>query len=84
MTHGVCLDHDVAGLGILNQPRPAAALNTSKRSIELLLELVQATVLLVDSFGERTGRRLTASLALGSKVLPEERVIEVTTWYSSA
>jgi hypothetical protein len=73
----ICLDTNVSRSGILDQPSPSTSLNACQRRVELLLELVQASISLLNRLGQRTCRRFTTALVLGSKVLPEERVIEV-------
>lgn len=80
----VGLDTNVAGLDVLDEPRPTAALDASEGGIELLLEGVKAAVALVDLLGEGARRRLAAALRLGCEVLPEEGVVDVTTWRSSS
>lgn len=73
----ICLDQNAACLRILNQPSPSAALNSSQCSVELLLESIQATITLVDRFGERTRWRFTTTLIRRRQVLPEKRVVDV-------
>lgn len=70
---------DLARLLVLDQPGPAAALNTGQRGVELVLELIEATVGGVDGLGEGAGGGLTTAGALGGQVLPEEGVVQVTT-----
>ncbi len=76
---GVGADADLAGLLVLDQPGPAAALNTGQRGVELVLELIETTVGGVDGLGEGAGGGLTTAGALGGQVLPEEGVVQVTT-----
>lgn len=76
----VRLDADVAGLDVLDQPSPTATLDASESGVELLLESVEAAVFVVDSLGEGARRRLAAALGLGCEVLPEESVVDVTTY----
>lgn len=76
---GVSADTDLAGLLVLDEPGPAAALNTSQRGVELVLELVEATVGAIDGLSEGAGGGLTTAGALGSQVLPEKGVVQVTT-----
>jgi len=45
---GIRPDLDSSSLRVLDQPRPAAALDTRKRSVELLLEGIKAAVAVVD------------------------------------
>ena len=73
----VCLDLNAAGLGVLHQPCPAAALDARQRGIELLLEGIQAAVALIDGTSELAGRGLAAALGGGRQVLPEEGVVDV-------
>jgi hypothetical protein len=75
---GVGLDADVAGLHVLHQPRPARALDTRERSIELALQLIERAVGLGDLCGEGAGWGLAATLGLGGEVLPEESVVCVS------
>ena len=74
---GVWLNANLAGLGVLHKPYPAAALDAGKSGIELLLELVQTAVRLINGFGQTAGRRITTTLVLGGEVLPEQSVIPV-------
>lgn len=76
---GIRLDAHLAGLGILHQPRPAAPLDARERGVELLLEGIEAAVRVVDGGREGAGRGLAAALGRGREVLPEERVVDVTT-----
>lgn len=78
-TYSVGADADLTGLLVLDQPSPAAALDTSESGVDLALELAEATVGAVDSLSQGTGGGLTTTSALGGKVLPEESVVEVTT-----
>lgn len=77
--YGVGLDANVTGLLVLDEPGPAATLDSSKSSVHLVLELLQAAEGVVDGSRQGTGRGLTTASALGSKVLPEEGVVQVTT-----
>ena len=76
---GVGADADLASLLVLDEPGPATALNASKGSVELVLELIKAAVGAINGLGERARGRLTTTGALGGQVLPEEGVVEVTT-----
>jgi hypothetical protein len=76
---GVRLDLHAAGLSVLHQPRPSAALDTRQRSVELLFEGVEAAVAVVDGCGQLSGRGLTAALVGRRQVLPEQRVVDVAT-----
>lgn len=78
-TYSVGLDANLASGLVLDKPGPAASLDTSQSSVELLLEGVEAAVGLVDGLAQLARRRLTTAGALGGQVLPEEAVIEVTT-----
>lgn len=66
-----------SGLRILDQPRPAASLDARQRSIELLLERIQAAIAVVDGLAKRTCWGLAATLGCGRKVLPEQGVVDV-------
>lgn len=50
----VCVgsDLDGTGLGVLDQPCPARALNTGQSSVELFLHGVEAAIVGVDGLGE--------------------------------
>lgn len=50
----VCVgsDLDGTGLGVLDQPSPARALDTGEGSVELLLHGIEAAVMGVDGLGE--------------------------------
>lgn len=76
----VCVgsDLDGTGLGVLDQPSPAGALDAGQSGVELLLHRVEAAVVGFDGLGESTRWGLTTTLRLGSEVLPEERVVDVT------
>lgn len=79
MTYSVGADANVASLLVLDQPSPAGTLNTSQSGVHLVLELTKATVGVVDSLGKSTRWGLTTTGALGSQVLPEQAVVQVTT-----
>lgn len=79
MTYGVGADADLAGLLVLDEPSPAAALDASESSIDLVLELAEATVGGVDGLSQGTRGGLTTAGALGCEVLPEKRVVKVAT-----
>lgn len=64
---------------VLDEPGPSGALDTSKGGVGLLLEGLKGAKVFVDSSHELTLRLTTTALAVGSKVLPEERVVDVTT-----
>lgn len=64
---------------VLDEPGPAGALDTSEGSVGLLLERVEGAKVLIDSSQKLTLGLTTAALAIGSKVLPEERVVNMTT-----
>lgn len=74
---GVCSDLHTASLDILDEPCPATALDACQRSVELLLECIQATIALVDSLAQRAGRRLATALAGRCQVLPKQAVVDV-------
>lgn len=64
---------------VLDEPSPSATLDAGQGGVHLGLELAEATVGCVNGLGQSTRRRLTTAGTLGGKVLPEERVVEVTT-----
>ena len=74
---GIGLDQHLASLRILHQPRPTTTLDTSQRSIKLLLEPIQASKAPINRLGQRSRRRLAATLRLGRQILPEQAVIDV-------
>jgi hypothetical protein len=78
-THSIGLDPNPARLIILHQPRPPTPLDPRQRRIELALHLLQPAKGLIDLLAQRSTRRLPASLPLGRQVLPEKRVVEVST-----
>ncbi len=78
-SYGICLDANVAGLCVLHQPSPSTALDTSKSSIESLFHVVEAAEGIVNSLAKCSGRRFTTACVLWSKVLPEQRVVQMTT-----
>lgn len=82
--YGICLDGNSTSLCVLHEPRPSTSLNARKRSVELLLHCIEAAVVGVDGLGETARWWLTASRVLGREVLPEERVVNVTTCYPLA
>lgn len=79
LTYSVGADADLASLLVLDEPSPTAALDAGKSGVHLGLELAEATVGGVNGLGEGTGGGLTTTSALGGKVLPEQRVVKVTT-----
>ena len=74
---GVCLDLNTASLRVLHQPGPSTTLDTRQRSVELLLESVEAAIVCVDGGRQSARRWLTAALVGRRKVLPEQRVVDV-------
>lgn len=78
-TYGICLDRNGTSLSVLNEPCPSTALDAGKSGVELLLQSVQAAVVAVDGLGKRSSRSLSTTLGLGSEVLPEESVVDVST-----
>ena len=78
-TYGVCADANLASLLVLDEPSPAASLDTSESSVHLVLELVKAAVGAVDGLGQSTRWGLTTASLAGGQVLPEESVVQVTT-----
>ena len=78
-TYGVCADANLASLLVLDEPSPAASLDTSESSVHLVLELVKAAVGAVDGLGQSTRWGLTTASLAGGQVLPEEGVVQVTT-----
>ena len=72
-------DGQSASVLILDEPGPARALDSSKGSVGLLLEGVERAKVFVDGSHELTLGLTTTALAVGSKVLPEEGVVDVTT-----
>lgn len=79
VTYSVGANADLAGLLVLDEPSPPTALDTSKSSVHLVLELIKAAVGGVNGLCQRTRRGLTAAGVLRSQVLPEEGVVQVTT-----
>ena len=64
-----------------HKPAPSTSLNRQRRSIELLLEVVNAAPRLVDRILERSRSDLPAIAALIGRrreVLPEQRVVDVS------
>jgi hypothetical protein len=74
----VCSDSNLTGLCILHKPCPTAALNTGQSSIKLLLHLIETAIGLVNCFTERSGWWLSSTRLGWRQILPEERVVEVT------
>lgn len=64
------------------EPAPAGTLDTGSGGVEFLLEVVEGAESLSDGLLERTvGEDTTVALTLGlgtSKVLPEERMVDVS------
>ena len=79
LAYSISSDANLAGVLVLHEPSPATALNASKGSVHLGLEVTKATVGGVNGLGKGTRGQLTTTGALGSKVLPEEGVVKVTT-----
>ena len=71
----VRLDPNSTGLRVLDQPRPAGALDAGQSGVELLLHGVEAAVGGVDGFGQVAGGWLAAAAGFGGEVLPEEGVV---------
>lgn len=61
------------------KPSPSRSLNTQSSLIELGAELVKATKVAVDCLLETTVLEGSAALGDGGQVLPEERVVDVST-----
>jgi hypothetical protein len=53
-------------------------LNTSSGSVELTNKALKGTPLLLNGTEKGTLGKFTATLALGGKVLPEQRVVDMT------
>lgn len=68
---------DPSRLLILDQPRPATALNTRQFRVHHFLQLLQPAVRLLDLFPQCAAGRLSAALVLGRQVLPEQAVVNV-------
>lgn len=66
-------------LGVEAEPAPTGALDGGDGSVEGGLEVVERTKITLDGLLEGTVLELSAALAGGSEVLPEERVVDVTT-----
>jgi hypothetical protein len=69
--YGISLNQNIPSLRILDKPCPSAALDACQCRIELLLQLIQATILFVDGLGKSTSRWLSTPLLGGGQVLPE-------------
>lgn len=69
---------DTPCLCILHQPRPPTPLDAGQRSIELLLERIQAAIAIINRLGQGTSRGLASSLALWCEVLPEKGMVDVS------
>ena len=76
----VGLDADGAGLGVLDQPRPAGALDAGEGGVHFGLEVVERAEVLVDALAQGAGWRLAAAGGFGREVLPEEGVVCVAAW----
>lgn len=79
VTYSVGADANLTSLLVLDEPGPATALDTSKSSVHLVLELIEAAVGGVNGLGQGARRGLTTAGVLGSQVLPEEGVVQVAT-----
>ena len=71
----VRLDADSASLCILDQPRPAGALDACERGVELLFQSIEATEAVVDGCCETAGGWITAAAGFWGEVFPEEGVV---------
>lgn len=69
---------NVASLLVLDEPAPSGSLDTGQRTVELLLEGIVSTPLLLNQLGELAAWWLASASRLGRKVLPEESVVEVS------
>jgi hypothetical protein len=72
-------DGQSASVLVLDEPGPAGALDAGEGSIGLLLESLEGAKVLVDGSQKLALGLTTTALAVGSKVLPEEGVVDVTT-----
>lgn len=79
VTYSVAANANLASLLVLDEPSPSAALDAGQGGVHLVLELAEAAVGVVDGLSQGTRRGLTTTSALGSQVLPEEGVVQVTT-----
>ena len=79
VTYGIGADANLASLLVLDEPGPSTALNTSQGGVHLVLELVEAAIGGVDGLSQVAGGGLTTTSVLGSQVLPEQGVVQVTT-----
>lgn len=70
---------ELLGLRVVTQPAPTGALNGGDLSVKLLLQLVETTKVTVDRILEHTGAQLATTVLLRSQILPEQRVVDVTT-----
>lgn len=72
-------DGQSASVLVLDEPGPAGALDTGEGSVGLLLEGLEGAKVLVDGSQKLALGLTTTALTVGSKVLPEEGVVDVTT-----
>ena len=72
-------DIEAAALGMVAEPAPTTALDTSEGRVELALHLFQAAKVTVNGSAQLTTVELTATLRRRGKVLPEQRVVNVAT-----
>lgn len=66
-------------LGVESEPAPTGALDGGDGSVEAGLEVVERAKVTLNGLLEGTVLEGSTALAGGSKVLPEERVVDVTT-----
>lgn len=79
ITYSIGADANLAGLLVLDQPRPAATLDAGQGGIHLVLELAEAAVGAVNGLRQSPRRRLTTTSVLRGQVLPEQGVVQVST-----
>ena len=71
----ISLDPNGSGLRVLDQPRPARALDPSERGVEFLLQGVEAAVAVVNGGAEGAGGWVPAAAGFRGQVFPEEGVV---------
>ncbi len=66
-------------LGVESEPSPTGSLDGGNGSVEARLEVVKRAKVTLDGLLEGTVVKLSTAVTGGSQVLPEERVVDVTT-----
>lgn len=73
-------DLELIGLLVLYEPSPTTTLDSSEVGVEGLLEVAEVAPVLVNGSSELAGRWVATTTLLGHEVLPEEGVVDVSSF----